>query len=656
MEPILYGKNNIPIDSQLVGNKAFNLFKIMNDVAVPGFIVLGASEFLKVLSFEENREINYKLRTLWLNKLSLASYLGSIQSMILKLSIPKEWKDSLKRNLDASKIYANYSVRSSSVYEDSEKQSAPGVFTTVLNVEDKDLMNAVKQCWASNFTLQSTCYFGNELHAFDDIKMGVIIQSMIKGKTSGILFTVNPVNYADEMIVEMTYGEGDKLTDGDEVGKKIVISNEESTDSHSDFIKNLVQVAKKIKYIYGIELDIEWVYNNSCLYILQVRPISTVSSKKNFKHQIYSISEIDKMDATNSGLEKKIKRWCEKKRRFNLACDKERIRRLKWYFVQNFDQSLYKNLEDIISKINGDYVSIALNDTLSDIVVKKDEILSKVIQYSKINEMNNIISIKEIPVNLISLISNIGKDNAVYIEVIDGIMKGLKTGELKSSKYELDFNNAITYKKEIHNKLCYQIQFPDGEITLVENHITKYKNITDYLVKIANYSRKLAKRGQIGAIEWWICDNELYATDISLNESILNSMEDESQSYYVSQGDIEGYAVFLNEDDIDVLGKIAYGNAISVDCIDDSVNRLGIYKELRKKLSDMKEKGNVILCVKRPIIGIAPILDLVDGVVFEEASILCHLSVMLREKGIPAISVMKQFHNIKNGEFIVIDS
>ena len=47
--------------------------------------------------------------------------------------------------------------------------------------------------------------------------------------------------------------------------------------------------------------------------------------------------------------------------------------------------------------------------------------------------------------------------------------------------------------------------------------------------------------------------------------------------------------------------------------------------------------GPVIVVSPRPYAALAPLLPYAAGFVFEQASTLCHLAILLREHGVPAI-------------------
>ena len=321
-----------------------------------------------------------------------------------------------------------------------------------------------------------------------------------------------------------------------------------------------------------------------------------------------------------------------------------------WYFVKNFDEKYKSRIQEVLDQFSGEYVTIAVNETLADVVKRKEEVCDFMEEYSACNP-HCIISFREVPINELSVISNYIPEKGIYMEVIDGILKGLKTGEMRGTIYEYDFAGNRIAEREYREKMKYTIEFPSGNTCLVPNDKIELKKYEKIFQTIAVWTKKLYEENQMGAVEWWICDKKIYAADISVNRDTIQITPDDDAGC-ISDGSLEGYAYVIDEKTVVQLKDIAFGVGISVDRIDDSVFENHVLSDIKNQLIALNKEGHVILCIERPHLGVAPLLDHVSGVVFEEASMLCHLSVMLREKKIPAYTVGGQFHKIKTGQYI----
>jgi hypothetical protein len=56
-----------------------------------------------------------------------------------------------------------------------------------------------------------------------------------------------------------------------------------------------------------------------------------------------------------------------------------------------------------------------------------------------------------------------------------------------------------------------------------------------------------------------------------------------------------------------------------------------------------------IIAVKKPYAALSALLPHVSGFIFKSASMLCHLSIQLREKGVPAVQ-SETIYNVVNGD------
>jgi hypothetical protein len=102
---------------------------------------------------------------------------------------------------------------------------------------------------------------------------------MISSKISGVLFSVNPMTSADEIIVEAAEGYCDQIVSGKVTPEKITIQKKEENHSKSEVVplelcKLLKETALKIESYFKYPVDVEWTWDGEKLWILQARPIT----------------------------------------------------------------------------------------------------------------------------------------------------------------------------------------------------------------------------------------------------------------------------------------------------------------------------------------------------------------------------------------------
>jgi phosphohistidine swiveling domain-containing protein len=184
---------------------------------------------------------------------------------------------------------AAYAVRSSGVAEDSADFSYAGVFETVLDVRGEDeLIAAVERCWASHGSAIAQSY-RQRRGVLDDAAMAVVVQRMVQAEWSGVSFSADPLTQALSVcVINATQGLGEKLVSG------LVNPHEIRVDSNSGAIldetlppgmeplpgeirEEVVRQTLRAAESFGFPQDLEWATEGSSVFILQSRPITTVS-------------------------------------------------------------------------------------------------------------------------------------------------------------------------------------------------------------------------------------------------------------------------------------------------------------------------------------------------------------------------------------------
>jgi len=201
-------------------------------------------------------------------------------------------------------------VRSSATAEDTAEASFAGMNETFLNVYgEKDVLEAVKKCWASLYGARVIFYRVKRGFESWGMEMGVVVQKMADADKAGVAFTQNPATGApNELIIEAAFGLADPVVAGEvspdyyliekdtlsildqqikykkfkrvrRDGKTVDIelSEEDGTLQvlNEKEIKAVAKVCRDIHNHYGSGQDIEWAIENDKVYIVQSRPITT---------------------------------------------------------------------------------------------------------------------------------------------------------------------------------------------------------------------------------------------------------------------------------------------------------------------------------------------------------------------------------------------
>jgi pyruvate, water dikinase len=212
------------------------------------------------------------------------------------------------------------SIRSSATSEDLADASFAGQQESFLNVKgDKDLIEYVKKCMSSLFTSRAIYYRNRK--GFEEGKnaLAVVVQKMVDSEKSGVMFSKDPVNFNEDIIIEAVFGLGEGIVSGkinpdnyvvtrdlkikkvSVMAKKIAIIR--TAAGHNDIVKlssersksqvltsseilELANYALKLEEHYEKPQDIEFAIEDKKIYIVQSRPITTL--EKRHKNKVIS--------------------------------------------------------------------------------------------------------------------------------------------------------------------------------------------------------------------------------------------------------------------------------------------------------------------------------------------------------------------------------
>ncbi len=179
-------------------------------------------------------------------------------------------------------------VRSSTIGEDTEHASAAGQYETVLHVTTKHgLQQAIALVQASYDNPTAVQYRRDR--GLNEQRMGVLIQQQVQSVFSGVAFTRDPMTkQGDTIIIEALPGKATQVVSGrvtPEQYRALVVETEDSQGVQLEgegrvppaLIKQVAYLARHLEeHYHGIPQDIEWSYDGQTLWVLQVRPISTL--------------------------------------------------------------------------------------------------------------------------------------------------------------------------------------------------------------------------------------------------------------------------------------------------------------------------------------------------------------------------------------------
>ena len=302
-------------DIDLVGGKGASLGE-MTDAGLPvppGFVVTAGTyrDFIEDTGIDE--ELFEAVDVDSEDSAALAEAEAQAKSLILDTPMPDGLHEEIESAYDAlGDGKAFVAVRSSATAEDLPDASFAGQQETYLNVERDDLVDRVKRCWASLFTQRAIYYRQQKGFEHDVVNIAVVVQKMVDADKSGVMFTSHPSTGAPKVIIEGAWGLGEAVVSGsvspdnyvvdretedvEEVTiaeKKVMMERDADTGEtierevpdpkrtarvlDDEELSSLVALGRRVEEHYGTPQDVEWAIVDGDVYMLQSRPITTIS-------------------------------------------------------------------------------------------------------------------------------------------------------------------------------------------------------------------------------------------------------------------------------------------------------------------------------------------------------------------------------------------
>ena len=271
-------------DLSETGHKADNLGQMlrMNVNVPPGFVVTAAA-FRQFLSVNSLAAPIAEILTKGPEDFRAAA--AAVQALVRSCRVPDSILECVVEMRLSLLPAGRLIVRSSAVGEDGSAASFAGQLDSISDIETPEqIERALIECWSSYWNERALFYQharGVRLRG-----MGVIVQSQVNSRLSGVLFTHAPDAAAgNQLYGEYCEGRGEALVSGQVTPERFRISRPdlrcvaEGSDKLHELlslqIEKLGTIGVALEQFFGAPQDIEWTIDDSGqLFLLQSRPIT----------------------------------------------------------------------------------------------------------------------------------------------------------------------------------------------------------------------------------------------------------------------------------------------------------------------------------------------------------------------------------------------
>jgi phosphoenolpyruvate synthase/pyruvate phosphate dikinase len=261
-----------------------------------------------------------------------------IRNAFLRTPLPTEVEARLRQHIKIRLKDKAVVVRSSAPEEDDAQASFAGLHESYLNVKGPDaILEHVRKVWASLWSDAALLYRQEIGLDVATSAMAVVIQEIVVGDRSGVVFSRNP-NDASQAVIESVYGLNQGLVDGlvepdrwilDRERKAIVTHTPAHRQSrmlpHADGVAleplpqdlaataplkpnevlTIFELAAKAEDHFKLPQDVEWTYKGQEVFMLQSRPITTLAKGTSGDNRGWYLS-LHRSFENLEGLRKKI--------------------------------------------------------------------------------------------------------------------------------------------------------------------------------------------------------------------------------------------------------------------------------------------------------------------------------------------------------------
>jgi len=234
-----------------------------------------------------------------------------IRNLFLQTPIPSEIAKELQSPIEEKFKDKAVVVRSSAPGEDSSQASFAGLHESYVNIRGTEaILEHLRLVWASLWSDAALLYRQELGLDIEKSAMAVLIQEIVNGERSGVAFGKNP-NDGSQAVIEAVYGLNSGLVDGTVEPDRWILDRQsgkvlshrpahrekcvrpsaegihlepltpglsEKPPLTDDEIGRIFNQVLKAEEHFGASQDVEWTFREDKLFILQSRPITTISS------------------------------------------------------------------------------------------------------------------------------------------------------------------------------------------------------------------------------------------------------------------------------------------------------------------------------------------------------------------------------------------
>ncbi|WP_329563616.1 dCTP deaminase domain-containing protein [Kitasatospora sp. NBC_01266] len=605
---------------ELVGGKFAALSTASRSFPVPAAFAVPAAEFAAALDPEDARLLAEQFAEL---RATVGAFFTESAELIgrtaARVALAQETRRLLTlrlRDVFGELSGRRFAVRSSGLDEDGATASLAGVHQSLLDVVGPDgVLDAIEECWRSYYAppaIAARVRAGD----FDSApRLAVIVQELVDAQLAGVAFTGLDAGSQD-ITIEYVEGLAEELMAGAAAPYRLTAAEVPALPvAHAEVLREVIRLTGELRAARGHDVDVEWAADRRGVHLLQVRRVTARRTRPAespfWTSRLYfenppAGAPLREVAAVYAGYS--AKRGPAHRLAGELGVQVGRGWVVGFTGAGLHDPANAERLDRTLAEGRSPSCVLDFGDTLRQIVVPRREVLRRLIEVSGAtagSDREHAVIVRDFVRGDLGVISRRAGADLVVEYTPDGLL-ALNRGTAGAEAIVVDAAGAV----------CA----PDSAAPVLR-HLDAIDRFTTAMQ---------ARYGEV-TLEWVLDGDALLFVDYSVlgADALLTGGE----GVRISDGAASGPLLTLSDDEL--LRRLSIGPAVSIDKSKD-VTEYAELARLLDKVRGMPEPP--VVRASRPYAVLSVLIGSVAGFVFEQGSALCHLAILLREEGVPAVA------------------
>lgn len=515
-------------------------------------------------------------------------------------------------------------VRSSCSVEDGYDRSYAGLFVTRLNVRGAQaLQQAIEEVWGSSFGRAALIerLRSDSLNGLGE--MTVILQRMVPAAWAGVAFSHDPVSREPVCIVEAVSGCGDALVSGESRGVRARVDGGHVTPKiDADLAALFRAVAGLVQQVVAAEggepTDVEWAHDGKQLWLLQARHITTVGSTHGVDTPVCEVVPL--YTATDAEIEAfrplpdfaqyfrgKRKPMADFTARMGLPAATSLLIRANRAGLDDETGAM------LMRRFRQPQQLLDLSSRVRQLAAPREQVIARLREL--LGQAPGTFVLRDFVRGEGGLITQVARQSTGA----DGVL------------CEWSLEGLLAINRGTASTVTFMLD-AQGQVKTAGNPAAVPAMTAEQRMLLCRATQQAQVEFGRVQLEWVSDGDQLYIIDYSLLDAIGTPPEEDG-TRIISAGYANGLPVVVDASrDIEQLSIAA---CVSLTDIPSPTALGALIAQLYERIR--AHEGPVIVVSPRPYAALAPLVPFAAGFVFEQASTLCHLAILLREHGVPAI-------------------